>query len=82
MSFTKDVVIYPELRPPVASVDGSSPLRGRRLNNIFKAKESLNDDNAHAASKLIVEKFTDNGLLAPGDDEWNRRHHHSPSLYN
>jgi len=36
MSYTKDVVVYPELRPPVASVDGKSPLRGQRLTSIFK----------------------------------------------
>jgi len=37
MSYTKDVVVYPELRPPVASLDGKSPLRGKRLTNIFRA---------------------------------------------
>jgi hypothetical protein len=37
MSYTKDVVVYPELRPPVASIDGKSPLRGNRLTGIFKA---------------------------------------------
>jgi hypothetical protein len=36
MSYTKDVVIYPELRPPVASLDGKSPLRGDRLTNILQ----------------------------------------------
>ena len=36
MSYTKDVVVYPELRPPVASIDGKSPLRGKRLTNIFR----------------------------------------------
>jgi hypothetical protein len=41
MSYTKDVVVYPELRPPVASIDGKSPLRGPRLNNIFKAHERM-----------------------------------------
>ena len=41
MSFTKDVVVYPELRPPVASVDGKSPLRGNRLTRILKANAHL-----------------------------------------
>jgi len=57
MSYTKDVVVYPELRPPVASTDGKSPLRGKRLTNIFKAHAQLggNDpSNADATAKLIV----------------------------
>jgi hypothetical protein len=32
---TKKVVVYPELRPPVASIDGKSPLRGQRFTKIF-----------------------------------------------
>ena len=41
MSYTKDVVVYPELRPPVASIDGLSPLRGKRLTNVFKQHAQL-----------------------------------------
>jgi hypothetical protein len=41
MSYTKDVVVYPELRPPVASLDGKSPLRGKRLTNIFRAHAQM-----------------------------------------
>jgi hypothetical protein len=57
MSYTKDVVIYPELRPPVASVDGKSPLRGKRLTNIFRAHQQMrgtDPSNVEATSKLIV----------------------------
>jgi hypothetical protein len=85
MSYTKDVVVYPELRPPVASTDGKSPLRGKRLTNIFKAHAQLggNDpSNADATAKLIVQKYTDDGMLAPSDEQWNKRHHQSPSLFN
>jgi hypothetical protein len=32
---SKKVVVYPELRPPVASIDGKSPLRGKRFTRIF-----------------------------------------------
>ena len=77
MSYTKDVVVYPELRPPVASVDGKSPLRGKRLTNIFRAhaKMSLKDQsNAEFTAKLIVNKYTDDGMLAPNEDQWNNRH--------
>ncbi len=84
MSYTKDVVVYPELRPPVASLDGKSPLRGKRLTNIFRAHANLPQDpsNIENTAKLIVQKYTDDGMLAPNDDQWNKRHHHSPSLFN
>lgn len=70
MSYTKDVVVYPELRPPVASLDGKSPLRGRRLTNIFKAHAKLanmDPTNMEATAKMIVQKYTDDGMLAPDD---------------
>lgn len=57
MSYTKDVVVYPELRPPVASVDGKSPLRGKRLNNIFKAHAKMSSKDASSSqvtAQLIV----------------------------
>jgi len=71
MSYTKDVVVYPELRPPVASLDGKSPLTGKRLTNIFRAhaKMSTKDPaNADFTAKLIVNKYTDDGMLAPNED--------------
>ena len=85
MSYTKDVVVYPELRPPVASHDGKSPLRGKRLTNIFKAHAQLGGSdpaNAEATAKLIVQKYTDDGMLPPGEDQWNKRFHTGPSLFN
>ena len=85
MSYTKDVVVYPELRPLIASVNGKSPLRGKRLTNIFKAHAQLggrDPGSAEATAKLIVAKYTDDGMLAPGDDQWNKRHHHTPSIFN
>jgi hypothetical protein len=71
MSYTGDVVVYPELRPPVASVDGKSPLRGKRLTNIFRAHAQLSGQdprNAEHTAKIIVEKYTDDGMLAPSDE--------------
>ena len=85
MSYTKDVVVYPELRPPVASVDGKSPLRGKRLTNIFRAHRQLagsDPRNAEVTARIIVEKYTDDGMLAPNDDQWNKRHHNIPSNFN
>ena len=85
MSYTKDVVVYPELRPPVASLDGKSPLRGNRLTSIIKQQArigSVDPANAEATVKMIVNKYTDDGMLAPSDEQWNKRHHHSPSFFN
>ena len=77
MSYTKDVVVYPELRPPVASFDGKSPLRGKRLTNIFRAHAAMTGKdpaNAENTARIIVQKYTDDGMLAPNDDQWNNRH--------
>ena len=85
MSYTKDVVVYPELRPPVASLDGKSPLRGARLTSIFKQQARMgatDPANAEATVKMIVQKYTDDGMLAPSDEQWNKRHHQGPSLFN
>jgi len=38
--------------------------------------------NIENTAKIIVNKYTDDGMLAPNDDQWNKRHHHTPSLFN
>lgn len=38
--------------------------------------------NAEATVKMIVQKYTDDGMLAPSDEQWIKRHHHTPSLFN
>ena len=38
--------------------------------------------NAEAAAKYIVQKYTDDGKLAPDDSQWNKRFHTGPSLFN
>ena len=38
--------------------------------------------NAEATVKMIVQKYTDDGMLAPSDEQWNKRHHHTPSHFN
>lgn len=83
MSYTKDVVVYPELRPPVASVDGQSPLRGSRLKKVFKVheKQARKDPAlAKATAMMIVQRYTDDGQLIP--KEWDKRHDWSPTKFN
>ena len=31
--------------------------------------------NIENTAKIIVNKYTDDGMLAPNDDQWNKRHH-------
>ena len=38
--------------------------------------------NAVANVKMIVSKYTDDGMLAPSDELWNKRHHQCPSIFN
>lgn len=42
----------------------------------------LDPVSADATAKMIVQKYTDDGMLAPGDEHWNKRHHKSPSEFN
>lgn len=38
--------------------------------------------NAEHTAKIIVDKYTDDGMLAPNDDQWNKRHNIIPSKWN
>jgi hypothetical protein len=38
--------------------------------------------NADFTAKLIVNKYTDDGMLAPNEDQWNNRFHNIPSKWN
>ena len=35
-----------------------------------------------ATTTALVQKYCDDGMLAPSDFQWNKRHHHSPSKFN
>lgn len=43
---------------------------------------SKDASSADVTAKLIVNKYTDDGMLAPNDSQWNSRHQVIPSNFN
>lgn len=42
----------------------------------------LDPSNTENLARVIVNKYTDDGMLAPNDEQWNKRHQHTPSIFN
>jgi hypothetical protein len=80
MSHDKNVVVYPQLRPPVASVMGNSPLRGKRFSAVFKEGGVDVDGGNSAAKEFLVSRYVDDGMIV--DDRWNNRHNITASKFN
>ena len=69
------------MRPPVAAVDGNSPLRGKEAARVYKYANAMRDTTGFKVTKeQIVNNFTSDGKLA--DTRWNQRHHVTPSHFN
>jgi hypothetical protein len=82
MRSSNKVLVYSELRPPVAARDGESPLRDRAQRRIFESPESVfNNRVGFAYSKeQLAANIQDDGKLV--DPNWNRRHHVIQSAFN
>jgi hypothetical protein len=76
------VLIYKELRPPVASVDGESPLRNRSSKKLFSLANGAYDDRLgfRISKEQLVACMGDDGRLV--DPRWNGRHHVTNSQFN
>ena len=70
------------MRPPVASVNGETPLRGSKAGRMFElANGEFEDKSGFKITKeQVVQNYTDDAKIA--DSNWNNRHHISPSLFN
>ena len=73
------VLVFKEMRPPVASLDGESPLRGKNANKVFDLANGIYEDRAgfRITKEQLVGNYTDDGRLA--DMNWNGRHHICPT---
>jgi hypothetical protein len=61
------------MRPPVAALDGNSPLRGERAAKIFKKAKKMKDPVGFKVTReQVVSNFNDDGKLL--DTRWNSRH--------
>ena len=75
------MLVYNEMRPPVASVNGTSPLRGRRGTSAFVPVNKPNKDGFKITREDIVKHVTDEGKVIQGN-RWNTRHQVTHSNFN
>jgi len=77
-----NVMIYQNMRPPVAAEHGETPLRGKKAKDVFKlANGEFEDRSGHRITKdQVIMNYTDDGRLA--DSKWDGRHHVTPSAWN
>ena len=70
------------MRPPVASLLGESPLRGKNANKIIDlARDEVQDASGYRLTKeQVAQHYTDDARLQ--DLNWNNRHHVTPSGFN
>ena len=78
----QNVMIFTQMRPPVAAEHGNSPLRAKDAKKVFSlANGKYADKSGFRITKdQIVQNYTDGGRLQ--DSLWNHRHHVSPSHFN
>lgn len=78
----RKMMVFTEMRPPVAAQEGNSPLRGKNVNKLFDLAASEYQDNAgfRLTKDQLLKNFTDDARLT--DKQWNNRHHVTPSAFN
>jgi len=76
------VLVYKELRPPVAAIDGDSPLRNKLSRKVLEVANSTFQDSAgfRVSKEQLISNLTDDGKLI--DYNWNKRHHVGQSQFN
>ena len=77
-----NVMVFSEMRPPVAGYHGETPLRGKHVNKLIDiANGEYADANGFRITKeQVVKNYTDDARLQ--DANWNARHHVTPSHFN
>ena len=77
-----NVMVFNEMRPPVASHFGETPLRGKHVNKLIDlAQGEYADANGFRLTKeQVVKNYTDDARMS--DPNWNNRHHVTPSHFN
>ena len=77
-----NMMVYQEMRPPVASHFGETPLRGKNVNKLIDmATGEYPDENGYRIDmEAVVKNYTDDARMT--DPNWNNRHHVTPSHFN
>ena len=73
------MMVFSEMRPPVASIKGASPLRNRETSKIVDLTDA-DYMEMNTTKKQIVESITSDGKVK--DPNWNFRHHVTASGFN
>ena len=74
-------MVFQEMRPPVAAINGETPLRGKHVNKLIEMANAEADASGFRVSKeQIIKNYTDDARLQ--DLAWNNRHHVTPSNFN
>lgn len=76
------MMVFSEMRPPVAAEDGNTPLRGKNVGKLLDmaAAEYADESGFRLTKDQILKNYTDDASLA--DKNWNVRHHVTPSAFN
>ena len=76
----ENVMVFSEMRPPVASIKGASPLRNNK--EASKLVDMADGDyvEMRVTKKQIVESITSDGRIK--DIGWDSRHHVTASGFN
>ena len=77
-----NVMVFGEMRPPVASLNGETPLRGKNANQLIEMTrgQQADDSGALLSKEQVVKNYTDDARLR--DNNWNFRHHVTASAFN
>ena len=78
----QNVMVFQNMRPPVAAERGHTPLRSKQAKVVFQLANVKFEDRSvhHVTKEQIVTNYTDDGNLQ--DSVWDRRHHVTPSYFN
>ena len=76
------MMVFTEMRPPVAAQDGNTPLRGKNVSKLLDMAESQyqNEQGFRLTKGDILKNYTDDARMT--DKNWNHRHHVTPSAFN
>ena len=76
------MMVYSEMRPPVAAEDGNTPLRGKHVSKLLDlaASEYYDEAGFRLTKDDVLKNYNDGARLT--DKHWNNRHHVTPSMFN
>ena len=77
-----NTMVFQNMRPPVASEKGNTPLRGKKVAKIFELANGEYEDKSgyRITMDQVVQNYTDDARLQ--DSVWDMRHHVTPSGFN